>query len=165
MPQMRSAMQLKIENIPISELKLNETNPRLILDGDFKSLIASLKECLDLFKARPILASSRTGKNVIIAGNMRYRAAIELGMKEVPAIIFRDISEAQEIEILLKDNGSFGEWDFEKLKDEWGDEPLEKWGVELPEPFNQDIPEDNKDIDESEFENTKHECKECGFKW
>lgn len=63
---------------------------------------------------------------------MRYRAAKELKYKEVPVIVMAGLTEDQEREIAIKDNGSFGEWDYEALANEWGDLPLAEWGVEIP---------------------------------
>jgi DNA modification methylase len=64
---------------------------------------------------------------------MRWRSAKELKWKEVPVIIMPGLTEAQEKEIAIKDNGDFGEWDFDVLANSWGDLPLDDWGVNLPE--------------------------------
>jgi DNA modification methylase len=44
----------------------------------------------------------------------------------------KGLSEEQEQAITIKDNGTFGEWDFSVLASAWSDLPLEDWGVELP---------------------------------
>ena len=36
-------------------------------------------------------------------------------------------------EIVIKDNGSFGAWDFDMLANEWDDLPLADWGVPMPD--------------------------------
>lgn len=123
----------KIEYFPISKIHLNEKNPRLIKDEAFNRLVKSLRETPDLFNARPLLCSDRTGRVVIIAGNMRYLAAKKLKYTEVPVIVMKGLTEDQEKAIIIKDNGNFGEWDFSTLADEWSNFPLEEWGVELPE--------------------------------
>lgn len=126
-------MQYKIEYMPIEKLQVNPENPRLIKDKAFKSLVKSLKDCPSLFDARPCLCSDRTGELIILAGNMRYLAAKELKYKEVPVIVMSGLSEIQEREILLKDNGmTWGEWDMDLLSS-WSDLPLVDWGVDLPE--------------------------------
>lgn len=121
----------KIEYFPIGTVHLNERNPRLIKDAAFKRLVKSLKETPDLFKARPLLCSDRTGRLIILGGNMRYLAAKELEYAEVPVIVMAGLSEDQEKAIIIRDNGTFGEWDFSVLTSEWSDLPLEDWGVEL----------------------------------
>ena len=125
-------MQYKIEYMPIEKLQVNPENPRLIKDKAFKSLVKSLKDCPKLFDARPCLCSDRTGKLIILGGNMRFLAAKELKYKEVPVIVMSGLSEIQEREILLKDNGTtWGEWDYDVLSS-WSDLPLVDWGLDLP---------------------------------
>ena len=109
----------KIETIPINYVKLNEKNPRFIQDAEFKKLVKSLRDCPQLFNARPLLCSDRTGELIILGGNMRYRAAMELGWKTVPVIVMNGLTEAQEKEIIIKDNGAFGEWDLKILAADW----------------------------------------------
>ena len=121
--------KFKIEYLPVKKVKLNPGNPRFIKDEAFKRLVKSLKDCPSLFDARPCVCSDRTGELIVLGGNMRYRAAMELGYKEVPVIIMSGLSEDQEREIAIKDNGDFGEWDFDMLANEWGDLPLADWGI------------------------------------
>lgn len=123
----------EIIEIPVEDLQLNPDNPRQISKKDFARLVKSLKTCPDLFKARPLLISTRTGEDVILGGNMRYKAAVKLGYKKVPCIVLGDLSRDQEREIAIKDNGAFGEWDWETLANGWDDLPLADWGVDVPE--------------------------------
>ena len=157
-------MQYKIQYLPISHLILNKDNPRLIRDANFKRLIKSLRDCPELFEARPCICSNRTGKNVIIGGNMRYLAAKELKYKEVPVIIMAGLTPDQEREIAIKDNGeTFGEWDFDLLSGR-DDLPLADWGVDLPEDwgappnFEPGTEEDQGRLDEKK----PITCPECG---
>ncbi|MGD0274606.1 MAG: DNA modification methylase [Syntrophales bacterium] len=140
----------KIETIPISQVHLNEKNPRLIKDAAFNRLVKSLQDSPDLFRARPLLCSDRTGKLVILGGNMRYLAAKKLKYSEVPVIIMKGLTEDLEKAIIIRDNGTFGEWDFSILANEWADLPLEDWGIELPEYWlieKPEIIEDEPQID------------------
>lgn len=122
----------KIEYLPIGKVKLNEGNPRFIKDDAFKRLVKSLEDCPDLFNARPLLCSDRTGELIVLGGNMRLRAAKELKYKEVPVIVMQGLTEDQEREIAIKDNGAFGEWDYDALANVWSDLPLAEWGVDVP---------------------------------
>ena len=79
----------KIEYVKISKLKPHPDNPRLIKDGQFKKLCESIQANADYFEVRPILVNK---EYVIFAGNMRFRAAKELGIKEVPVSVM-DIPE------------------------------------------------------------------------
>jgi len=111
----------------ISEVKLNPNNPRLIKDEKFKKLCQSLKDFPEMLNIRPIVVNKDM---IILGGNMRYKAAKEIGLKEIPVTI-ADLTEDQQREFLIKDNTSGGEWDWEVLSNEWDSEQLEAWGLDL----------------------------------
>ena len=112
----------------INNIKLNPNNPRLIKDDKFKKLVQSIKDFPEMLNIRPIVVNTDM---VILGGNMRYKACKEAGLKEVPVII-TDLSEEKQREFLIKDNTSGGEWNWEVLANEWDNEELEEWGLELP---------------------------------
>ena len=112
----------------ISEVKLNPNNPRLIKDDKFKKLCQSLKDFPEMLNIRPIVVNKDM---IILGGNMRYKAAKEIGLKEIPVTI-ADLTEDQQREFLIKDNTSGGEWDWEVLVNEWDSEQLESWGLDIP---------------------------------
>jgi hypothetical protein len=160
-------VQYKIQYLPIGQLVLNPGNPRLIRDAGFRRLVKSLKDCPELFDARPCICSNRTGKNVIMGGNMRYLAAKELKYKDVPAIIMSGLTEDQEREIVIKDNGeTFGEWNMDLLSSSWSDLPLADWGVDIPKEFeNSNFFDGDKIGGEAEKPKEITTCPKCGFKW
>jgi len=114
----------------ISDIKLLDNNPRTISDRQFKILCTSIKKNIDYFEARPLILSDRTGELVVIAGNQRYKAAQSLGLKEVPTYLMKNLTEETEREIVIRDNISNGDWDFDLLANEWDTEELEDWGLE-----------------------------------
>lgn len=122
----------------ISEISKLPNNPRFIKDKDFEKLVTSIKDNPDYFEARPLILSNRTGKLIIIAGNQRYEAAKELGLKEVPTFLIEDLNEAREREIIIRDNVNNGSWDFEALANEWDVDELADWGVDVPSFDTQD---------------------------
>ena len=65
---------------------------------------------------------------LIIAGERRSEAAALLGMKEAPTILLSGLTEAEEDEIMIRDNTHEGVWDATKLK-EWGVNQLKNWGI------------------------------------
>jgi len=95
-------------------------------------LVDSLARNPELFDARPIILSDRTGELVIIAGNMRFEAAKSLGLREVPTILLPGLTEAKEREIAIRDNINNGDWDWDLLANQWDDLPLGDWGLEMP---------------------------------
>ena len=117
-----------MEVVKISDVKLNPNNPRLIKDDKFKKLVQSIKDFPEMLNIRPIVVNKDM---IILGGNMRYKACKEAGLKEIP-IIITDLSEDQQREFLIKDNTSGGEWDWEVLANEWDNEELESWGLDIP---------------------------------
>jgi hypothetical protein len=113
--------------VKLSEVKLNPNNPRLIKDDKFKKLVQSIKDFPEMLNIRPIVVNQDM---IILGGNMRYKACKEAGLKEIP-IIKTDLTEEQQREFLIKDNTSGGEWDWEVLANEWDNEQLEEWGLDL----------------------------------
>jgi len=105
-------------------------NPRQWTKGDVDKIAASLKETPELFEARPVLVIPHDGKYVILGGNLRYEGARANKEKEVPAIIFPEDTPVEKLkEVVIKDNGAFGAWDYDSLANEWDDLPLGDWGV------------------------------------
>lgn len=123
---------------PMSELHKLEGNPRIIKTKQFDTLVKSIKDNPDYFEARPLILSDRTGEFVILAGNQRYEAARVVGLKSVPTFLIQGLTEAREKEIVVRDNISNGEWDYDALANFWDDLPLEDWGLEIPELMDKD---------------------------
>jgi hypothetical protein len=111
----------------ISEVKLNPNNPRLIKDDKFKKLVQSIKDFPEMLSIRPIVVNQDM---IILGGNMRFRACKEAGITEIPVIV-TDLSEDKQREFLIKDNISGGEWDWDLLANEWDNEELVEWGLDV----------------------------------
>jgi hypothetical protein len=82
-----------------------------------------------MLQLRPIVVDA---DNIVLGGNMRLKACIEAGLKEVPIIVASELTEEQQKEFIIKDNVGFGEWDWEQLANEWEIEQLSDWGLDLP---------------------------------
>lgn len=110
-------------------LKKLENNPRCITEKQLQKLKESIQRNPDYFEARPIILSDRTGELVIIAGNQRYDACVQLGIKEVPTVLIPNLTEEREREIIIRDNVNNGEWDMACLF-EWDCKELMEWGLD-----------------------------------
>jgi hypothetical protein len=121
-----------IHVLPIGQVHLNEDNPRLIKDNRFEQLVQSLIEAPEMLHLRPIVIDEH---NIALGGNMRLRAALRLGYTEVPTIQVLGWTDEQKRAFVIKDNASFGEWNWEVLANEWSEEPLGAWGIDLPKDF------------------------------
>jgi len=120
---------MKVLKVKISEIKTNPKNPRLIKDDKFKKLVKSIKEFPQMLELRPIVVDEN---NIVLGGNMRLKACIEVGLKEVYIVKAEDLTEQQKDEFIVKDNVGFGEWDWDTLANEWDTDKLEDWGLDLP---------------------------------
>ena len=118
-----------MERISISKIIPNPANPRIIKDDKFKKLVKSIEEFPQMLELRPIVVDSNM---VVLGGNMRLKACLAAGLKEVPVIIADQLNEQQKAEFIIKDNVGFGEWDWDLLANQWDVEALEDWGLELP---------------------------------
>jgi len=119
----------------ISAIKRNPNNPRILKDDKFAKLTQSIKDFPQMLDIRPIVVNDDM---IVLGGNMRLKACKEAGLKEVPVIKVKDLTEEQQREFIIKDNVGFGEWDWDLLANEWDTDLLEDWGLELD--FN---PEDD----------------------
>lgn len=131
-----------MKKVDVKDLVPNDKNPRLIKEHKFKKLVESIKEFPEMLELRPIVVDDA---NVILGGNMRFRAAQEAGIKKVPVIVATDMSEEQRKQFIIKDNQSYGEWDWDLLADEWEQGDLISWGFES---YNFGAPTDFLDIDD-----------------
>ena len=116
-----------IKKVKIAEVKPNPNNPRLIKDDKFKKLVKSIQEFPDMLNVRPIVVNKDM---VVLGGNMRLKAIKEAGYKEI-AVDIVDWTEDQQKEFIVKDNASFGEWDWSDLANNWDSEELTDWGVDI----------------------------------
>ena len=122
---------MKIENVKLSDIKLNPNNPRLIKDDKFKKLVQSIIDFPEMLKIRPIVVNEDM---IILGGNMRFKACKEAGLKEVPIIKTKGLSEEKQREFLIKDNIAGGEWDWNLLANEWDELKLTEWGLDVWQP-------------------------------
>lgn len=91
----------------IKKIKPNPQNPRVIKDDRFAKLVKSLTDFPQMLDKRPLVCFTDTdGKFVVLGGNMRLKAAKEVGMKELPVVLADDWTEEQKKEFLIKDNQS-----------------------------------------------------------
>jgi hypothetical protein len=113
----------------INLIKPNPNNPRIIKDDKFKKLVQSIKDFPQMLELRPIVIDEN---NIVLGGNMRLKACQELGLKDVPTIFAKDLTEEQKKEFIIKDNVGFGEWNWDDLANGWDEELLVEWGLDLP---------------------------------
>ena len=119
---------MKTELVSIKLVKSNPNNPRIIKDDKFKKLVASIQEFPKMLEIRPIVVNDDM---IVLGGNMRLKACIHAGLKEVPIIKVSDLTEQEQKQFIIKDNVSGGEWDWSMLANEWDVTELEDWGLSV----------------------------------
>lgn len=157
---------MKTEIVKLSQVQVNEANPRTISKESFERLIKSVLSLPKMLRIRPVVTDDNL---VVLGGNMRLRALtaiaemspaeinIALGkisgyaqkteaeranLREywrawvqnptVEIVKASELSEEERREFIIKDNVGFGEWDTDMLANEWDNEELKEWGVEIP---------------------------------
>lgn len=132
-------------------------NPRQWTKDDVERLKRSIEETPELLQARGCIVYPHDDKYIVLGGNMRLTACKQLGHKEVDCVVLdADTTPEKLKEIVIKDNGSFGQWDFDMLANEWDDLPLSDWGVPMPDI---DAVEQKEEAVEDDFDEEKDEIE------
>lgn len=160
-------MDTRIEKVTLSlkDIDLNEgqieglpANPRNWTKEELKSLALSLKETPELFEMRCPIVVPHDGRYVVLGGNLRIAAARENKEKEVTCFVFNSTSIEKMKEIVIKDNGAWGKWDYDALANEWSDLPLSDWGIPVWEESPQETAAaagEEKQATEDDFDENK----------
>ena len=158
-------MDTRIEKVTLSlkDIDLNEgqieglpANPRNWTKEELKSLALSLTETPELFEMRCPIVVPHNGRYVVLGGNLRIAAARENKEKEVTCFVFHSTSIEKMKEIVIKDNGSWGKWDYDALANEWSDLPLSDWGIPVWEESPQETASgEEKQASEDDFDENK----------
>ena len=119
-----------MERVDIRQVRSNPDNPRFIKGDKFEKLVKSIREFPEMLELRPIVVNKDM---IVLGGNMRLKACEEAGIDQVPIIFADNLTEEQQKEFIIKDNSSFGEWDWDLLANEWDTEQLIDWGMDIPD--------------------------------
>lgn len=125
----------------VTDLVLNEgqiewlpKNPRQWTQEDIDRTKASLQRDADFQEDRPLLVLKHDDKLLVFAGNLRTTSAKELKWDSLEAVLYTPESDEDCVTIkrrAMLDNGSFGSWDMDALANEWDDQPLSDWGIDV----------------------------------
>jgi DNA modification methylase len=120
---------MNTEIVKIEKVLPNPSNPRFIKDDKFKKLVQSIKDFPQMLELRPIVVDANM---IVLGGNMRLKACVAAGLKEIPIVVADNLTDSQKSEFIIKDNVGFGEWDWDILANEWEMQDLQDWGLDLP---------------------------------
>ena len=141
----------------LSDIHPNPNNPRLIKDERFKKLCRSITDFPKMMELRPIIIDQ---SGMILGGNMRYRVLLESGLKEIPdnwVKVADNLTDEERKRFIIEDNVQFGEWDTDKLTNEWDNVTLADWGLNLYEFLNE------KEKETTNNGEKEMKCPECGY--
>lgn len=132
------------ELIDISFIEVNDgqiknvpSNPRSISTEKMEALKRSIKELPDMLSMRELLVYPLDGKYIVLGGNMRYLACIQLGYKEIPCKVIPQETPAEKLRaIVMQDNNMYGETDWDMIASEWDLDELKDWNIDLPKEWN-----------------------------
>src|SRR5207253_8060579 len=85
--------------IPIDLIDPNPHQPRQVM-GDLSELIASIAEKGIL---EPLVVRQRGSRFQIVAGERRYHASVQVGLRELPVVV-RDVDDTEMLELALIEN-------------------------------------------------------------
>ena len=166
------------QQVKIYKVKGNPKNPRVIKNDKFKSLKNSIKTLPNYMKLRPIILNEDM---MVLGGNMRLKASIDLGKKEIWTDMFTqaDCDEMNKIaieekretktyleycdEIIIKDNVSAGDWEWDMLANEWDSVQLNDFGLDVWE--NEDDKVTEGLIEDDEIPEVKESIVKRGDIW
>ena len=126
------AIDADFVSLELDRLELNEgqldglpANPREILETKLDLLKKDIQAYPELMKYRMLLVYPLdNGKYIIIGGNMRYRAMLDLGYKDAPCVIIPKETPIEKLKAYtILDNSGFGRWEADALA---------AWGLDLP---------------------------------
>lgn len=146
---------MQIKMIKIEDIKPYPNNPRFN-DEAVEYVANSIKQFG--FKVPMIVDKN----NEIVAGHTRYKASLELGLKEVPCIVADDLTEEQIKAFRLADNkvSEKSQWNFDLLEEELND----ILDIDMKQFDFEDIKIDWEDVDEinkDNYEEPQHTLLEC----
>lgn len=139
---------MDIKTIELKDLIPYDKNPRKN-DEAVKYVAASIRE----FGFKVPIVIDRN--NVIVAGHTRYKAAQELGLKDVPCIVADDLTDEQVRAFRLADNkvSDYSIWDNKLLLEELNDIGDDLFtGFDDGDVFNSILDENDKStIDDNDY--------------
>ena len=120
--------------------KMLEVRP-VVVDSKFVALggnmrIKALQAIADMsaddIASRLVADKTYSAKNKAEQDTLLAYWAEWLAEPYIDAIVVDNFSEAEQKEFIIKDNVSFGKWDWDMLANEWDAAQLTSWGVDLP---------------------------------
>lgn len=132
MKKERTNLALRLIKRNDGQIEWLPKNPRQWTQTDIDRTARSIEEDPDFLEDRPLLVTPNGNEYVVFAGNLRREGAKIMKIQTIPTVIYYPDTEDDRLTVkrrALKDNGSFGSWDFDELANSWDDLPLVDFGI------------------------------------
>tara|TARA_R110002096_G_scaffold23469_5_gene74655 strand:- start:4424 stop:4990 length:567 start_codon:yes stop_codon:yes gene_type:complete len=136
-------IRVEATKVSASKLKPHPNNPRYIDEHKFTELKESITDSEWMMQIRPIIIDENF---IVLCGNMRYKACLDLGISNVWVKQYTDLTKEEKQELILKDNISSGDWSEEILEKDWSDSSYKKWMGSQPISYD-DLDYDDLSLD------------------
>ena len=150
LPETMQSQQIKITKLRPNKGQIEglPKNPRIIRDEKFSKLVNSIKEDPEMLELRELIVFPHEKEFVVVCGNMRLRAMMDLGYKDAPCKVLGGDTSIEKLKAYtIKDNVGFGEHDWDELAASWDAGELSDWGLDVPGFDAPDTPsEDQRDL-------------------
>jgi ParB-like chromosome segregation protein Spo0J len=121
---------MNVQRVDLHRLHPNPKNPRTISTEKYGALVKSLRAFPQMLELRPLIVDNNY---TVLGGNMRLKACADAGLTSVPVIVADELTPEQQREFIIKDNVSFGDWDWDTLLSDWDTTLLADWGIDVPD--------------------------------
>lgn len=135
---MDNDIKVEVLELDLNDLTLSEKNPRTISKKDFAVLKKSIKDFPSMLEVREIVVDEN---NRVLGGHQRIKALQAQGKTKVKVKRVTGWTDEEKDEFMIKDNIANGDWDNDKLANEWDKNKLEEWGLPLKVASNGDYKE------------------------
>lgn len=159
---------MNIQELKITQIKVNGDNPRSITGDKFNKLVNSILVFPKMLRLRPIVIDKMF---TVIGGNMRTNALREIAKMSAEKLVSRleslaeykqrneterktiaeywkkwlknpvaptvnaaELTATEREEFIIKDNVSFGNWDYDMLANNFDSSALQSWGMDVWNP-------------------------------
>lgn len=120
-----------------------------VLGGNMRTRVLQQLATLSIDEIKRRLSGSRDYKKL----SDKEKAVVVgfwdrwLADPRIPVVVAEGLTDEQKRQFVIKDNASFGDWDWNKLANEWDNLDLQEWGLDV---WGAEPPSDGDDSEESE---------------
>lgn len=126
--RMVAKLNIYDKEVSVKEIKPNPKNPRIIRDDKFLKLVESIKDFPEMLELREIVVDENM---IILGGNMRFKACISAGVKKLTVKVIEGLTDEKKDEFIIKDNANYGDWDWDVLANDFSQNNLAHWGLDV----------------------------------